>query len=166
MKNCRPKAEKFRLKHKINTLLKKQAFVKLYYNIRNSEYVIINLIFAVLILLIFIYSLIFVTRDVYFIKSSCIEINDQICISRGLSRAFSQILLGNFEEAKKLNPYSLLVFFFLFIQLTLRGILSVAYNIYKNKVIIRIDILLSLLLFIYCFKSFLQTFFETIYFIL
>ncbi len=135
-------------------------------NIRNSEYLIINVIFAVVILLIFIYSLIFATSGVYPIQSSCIDLNNPFCISRGLSRAFSQILLGNFEKARELNSHSLLVFLFLFTQIILRVILSVVYSIYKNKLIIRIDILLSLVLFIYCFNNFLQTFFESIYFIL
>jgi len=137
----------------------------IYNKIKNSEYLLINTIFAVLIFLIFIYSLVFATGDVYPIKSSCSDINIPFCISRGLSRAFSQIMLGELENARKLNKYSLLVFLFFVSQIILRISLSVLYLAFQKKMIIRIDIVLSMLLFIYCFKSFLQILFETIFFI-
>ena len=131
--------------------------------IKNSEYLLINIIFAVLILFIFFYSLIFAGSGAYPIKSSCVDINNPVCISKGLSRAFSQIMLGDFEKAKKLNPYRLLVFIFLFTQIIIRIILSVFYGIFGKKMIIRIDIVLSFLLFIYYVKSFFLIFFNTIF---
>jgi len=130
--------------------------------IKNFEYIIINTIFVVIIVLILIYSLIFAKNGNYPIKSSCVDINDQICISKGLSRAFSQIMLGNFEKAKGLNQYSLLIFSFLFIQIIFRIILSVFYVISQKKVIITIDIIFSVLFFIYCLRSFLSKLLETI----
>ncbi len=131
--------------------------------IKKSEYLIINLIFTVLISLIFIYSLLFAERGAYPVKSSCIDINNPICISKGLSRAFSQIIWCNFEKAKKLNPHSLLIFLFLFTQIIFRVVLSFLYVVFEKILIIRIDKFISLFLFIFCFKSFFLTLVGTIF---
>ncbi len=132
--------------------------------IRSSEYLLINIIFALLFLSIFIYSLIFASSGAYPVKSVCDDIDTPICISKGLSRAFSQIMLGNIEEAKSLNKHSLLIFLFFLIQIISRVTLSVFYTIsIKKRMVINLDIAFSSLLFIYCFKGFLIKLVETFF---
>lgn len=75
--------------------------------------------------------------------------------SSGLSRAFSEIVRGNLEKARDYNIDSLLIFSFFLIQFIQR--IFVMLLLYKQippyKYLISADLVLSLLLFLYCFKG-------------
>ncbi len=118
-----------------------------------SDYLLINTVFFMFLSLIFIYSLVFSNSGLYPIKSACIQF-PELCISKGLSRAFSQILTGNFEKAVSLNPYSLRIFIFFGLQLWLRLFFSILYLKFSLKRIIITDVFISLLIFIYVFAPF------------
>lgn len=79
--------------------------------------------------------------------------------SKGLSAAFSQIVRFDFTGAQLLNPYAMRVFSFFFVQLIMRlGLLWVTImfqNFIGSKVIIA-DIVISLILFIYCFYPLIE----------
>ncbi len=118
-----------------------------------SDYLIINTLLFMLLSLLFIYSFAFSNSGAYPIKSNCIHF-PELCISKGLSRAFSQILAGNFEKAIQLNPYSINIFIFFALQFLFRIIFYIFYYKFSTKTIIKIDITLSVLLFIYAFAPF------------
>ena len=114
----------------------------------------INLSFAGIIFLIFLYSGIFsVEKNNHPIKSACETIIGKPCKSTGLSRAFSEIVRLRFESAKKYNPYSLKIFTFFLIQFLLRFFVSLL--IIKlpqyTYLIIPLDAILAVSLYIYCF---------------
>lgn len=119
-----------------------------------EPYHIINLCFAGIIILIFIYSGIFsAEKDNHPIKSTCEILTGQPCESTGLSRSFSEIVRFKFESAKSYNKYGIRVFLFFLIQFFLRIISSVIlqFKVLKQKQHIFIDSLLSVGLYIYCF---------------
>ena len=122
-------------------------------NQMNKAYLQINLIFFVFISLIFVYSVVFAATGIYPLKSACKDF-PELCISKGLSRAFSQILSGNYEKALQLNIYSLKVFTFFVLQWLFRLIFGFFYFKFQQKQIIQIDIFISLLIFIYAFAPF------------
>ncbi len=126
-----------------------------------NEYFIINISFIIIIVFIFLYSLVF-SNNIHPIKSNCNDSVISACTSKGLSRAFSSILKLDFDKAVKYNKYSLYVFSFFFIQLILR-IIFVVINYYNNKkTIVFFDIIISVILFIYCFLYFIISTFNLI----
>jgi len=117
-------------------------------------YHIINLSFAGIFLLIFIYSGIFsAEKNNHPIPSSCEKITGKPCKSTGLSRSFSEIVRFNFQCAKQYNIYGIRIFSFFLIEFFLRFIIS--FLIYKKskkiKSIIIFDASFSTTLYIYCF---------------
>lgn len=119
-----------------------------------EPYHIINLCFAGIIILIFIYSGIFsAEKDNHPIKSTCEILTGQPCESTGLSRSFSEIVRFKFESAKSYNKYGIKIFLFFLIQFFLRIISSVIlqFKVLKQRQHIFIDSLLSVGLYIYCF---------------
>lgn len=124
-----------------------------YKKLLQSDYLIINTLFFILLSLLFIYSFAFSNSGAYPIKSNCIQF-PELCISKGLSRAFSQILSGNFEKAIQLNPYSLHIFLFFALQFLFRTVFFIFFYKFPTKRIIKVDISLSFLLFIYAFAPF------------
>jgi len=71
-----------------------------------------------------------------------------------MSRAFSAIVRLQFDQARKLNPSSLEVFAFFFVQMWLRVLFFILNGRgVKQKPLIITDVSLSLLLFISCFKD-------------
>lgn len=119
-----------------------------------EPYHIINLCFAGIIILIFIYSGIFsAENDNHPIKSTCEILTGQPCESTGLSRSFSEIVRFKFESAKSYNKYGIRVFLFFLIQFFLRIISSVIlqFKVLKQRQHIFIDSLLSVGFYIYCF---------------
>ena len=126
---------------------KKSSFI-------NEPYHIINLSFAGIIIMIFIYSGIFsAEKNNYPIKSACEVMTGQPCSSSGLSRSFSEIVRFNFASAKSYNPYGLKVFSFFLIQFFMRLIISLFIlksKSFKNHIVV-FDILFSTALYFYCF---------------
>ncbi len=126
--------------------------------IPDESYLIINFVFAVLILLIitgsFIYS---PDRNSY--PVSCIheKITGEPCISCGLSHSFSLIVRGRLDEAYHWNIYGMRIFFFFVTQLILR----VTYSFYylrkelNHQRLIFVDIAGSVLLFLIVFHPFI-----------
>jgi len=119
-----------------------------------KHYIIINAIFAALILIIFMYSAVFYTNTFDYPIHSQVTGN---YVSTGLSRAFSEIIRCNFAKAKELNKYSLLIFMFFFVQLFLRIIVSILLLSTKKikKLFLLTDILITVLLFLQTFWRFI-----------
>ena len=126
-----------------------------------SDYLLINTILFILLSSVFIYSLAFSSSGAYLLKSDCSNF-PELCISKGMSRAFSQILLGNLDKAKQLNLYSLQVFNFLAVQWIFRPFFSVIYHKHLSRKLIISDIILSSMLFLYCFFPFFKKIYELI----
>ncbi len=117
-------------------------------------YHIINLTFAGIFLLIFIYSGIFsAEKNNYPIKSACKRITGKPCKSTGLSRSFSEIVRFNFQRAQKYNKYAIKIFSFFLIELLLRFFISFLIDKRPTQIksIIFFDALFSVILYVYCF---------------
>ncbi len=121
-------------------------------------YKIINKIFAGIIIAILLYSGIFsAQKSNYPIPSACTLITGQPCKSTGLSRAFSEIVRLNFDSARKYNSESISIFSFFLLQLFLRILSTILLSKKKLKFnrLLLSDIIISVLLFMLCFKKFL-----------
>ncbi len=121
---------------------------------QNEPYHIINLCFAGIIIMIFIYSGIFsAEKENHPIKSACKTITGEPCKSTGLSRSFSKIVRFKFESAKSYNKFGIKIFLFFLIQLFLRFITSliVHYKIITQKRLVFMDSLVSSGLYLFCF---------------
>ena len=119
-----------------------------------EPYHIINLCFAGIIIMIFIYSGIFsAEKNNHPIKSACEILTGQPCESTGLSRSFSEIVRFKFESAKTYNKYGIKVFLFFLIQFFLRFIVSLFlhHKIISQKRLIILDSLISVGLYVCCF---------------
>ncbi len=115
-----------------------------------ESYKKINIIFALLIMFIFFYSY-FSPYISFRLSSSCDGLPQTYCKSRGLTRAFSQILRLNFEKAILFNVYSIKVFLFFLIQLIVRFFLNVIVKLSNFKLLIFSDAIFSLLFFLFSF---------------
>jgi hypothetical protein len=122
-----------------------------------NPYIISNIIFAGIILLIIVYSGFFSSsNDGYLVKSACPDNSSSICISKGLSRSFSEIVRFNFEAARSYNKHGISIFLFFVIQFFMRSLfLLLAQNSTNSKRIVIIDILISIFLFIFTFRNFI-----------
>ncbi len=126
-------------------------------------YLIVNLIFVVVILGVFIYS--------YFLNPHgpvlCIHRHfyGTNCPSCGLTRSFSALLHGNISLAQTLNSQGVKVFTFFIVQFFLRFIFEgLAYRFPRNlKYVVRFDAILSIVLFLICFYSFMYNTFYLFY---
>ncbi len=117
-----------------------------------SSYKKINVIFIVLIMFIFFYCL-FLPLFPYNLRSSCDDMPLVYCKSRGLTRAFNQIIQFKFDNALILNPYSVKIFLFFFIQLLTRFLINIIISAKNLNLISKIDVLFSILFFLFCFYS-------------
>lgn len=129
-------------------------------NIRpwNGPYILINIIFAGVILLIFAYSGFFsAEKDNY--PVTCIHemVTGQPCISCGMSHSFSLIVRGRVAEAYTWNRYGMRVFLFFVAQLLLRVTFSVFYLKYTGtrKQLIIVDCIGSGIIFLIAFWPFI-----------
>ena len=122
------------------------------------SYLIINLIFAGVILLIFAYSGFFSPeKDNYPVTCIHEKITGEPCISCGLSHSFSLLVRGRFEEAYKWNRYGIRIFLFFVLQLFLRISFSIFYLRYPDtrKQLIILDCIGSGIIFFISFWPFL-----------
>lgn len=123
--------------------------------IYNESYLIVNFIFAGIVVLIVLYSGIFsAQKQNHLIPSFCPV---QPCASTGLSRSFSEIVRFRFESANSYNTNGIKIFLFFFCQFWLRLFFSAAYakfQKYKTKIII-FDSIFTVLLFFLSFKNFI-----------
>ena len=119
-----------------------------------DSYQILHLIFAGIILMIFVYSGIFSpSKGRHPIPSQYRLIEGEATPSTGMSRAFSSIVRLDFSQARAYNAYSLEVFLFFFVQLWMRVVFFFLYARHKSKGLVAADISLSVLLFVACFKG-------------
>jgi len=112
----------------------------------------INMIFMAIIMFVFFYSFMLPYLSFGF-RSSCEGMPLSYCKSRGLTRAFSQILRLNFEQAVALNPYSIKIFLFFFVQLIARFSINTIVRVSNFKKVVTADICCSGLFFIFSFYN-------------
>jgi hypothetical protein len=127
-------------------------------NIRDP-YISINLILAVVIIMIFIYSGIFSPEENNY-PVACVHetLTGEPCISCGLSHSFSLIIRGRIDEAYQWNLYGIRVFLFFALQLILRIYFSVlhAVNPSTGKQLIIMDSIVSGIMFLVAFWPFIR----------
>jgi hypothetical protein len=124
----------------------------------NEPYLIINIVFAGVILLIMAYSGIFSpVKDNYPVVCIHEKITGEPCVSCGLSHSFSLILRGEINKAHQWNKYGMRVFLFFAGQFLLRIFFSLLYITYPatSKQLILFDIVGSSALFLITFMPFL-----------
>lgn len=131
----------------------------------NEPYLIINIVFAGVILLVMIYSGIF-SPDKSDHPIACFheKVTGQQCVSCGLSHSFSLIVRGRIDEAGEWNRNGMRVFLFFFSQLLLRGAFSFWYlnNPETARQTIILDITGSFILFMIAFWPFILFIFRGI----
>jgi hypothetical protein len=127
--------------------------------IRGKPYLLINLIFAGVILLVLAYSGIF-SPDLNNYPIVCIheKLTGLKCFSCGLSHSFSLILRGRMAEAYQWNIYGFRVFLFFIAQLFMRIVFSIYYlrNEKTRNWLIYYDIAGSILIFTLAFYPFFR----------
>ncbi len=127
--------------------------------VANEPYLLINLIFAGVILLVMVYSGIFSPVQNNY-PGVCLHerITGEPCISCGLSHSFSLIIRGRLSESYSWNVYGLQVFLFFSSQFIMRLVYSFYYmkdQEMRHQLII-FDIAGSLVLFIIAFMPFIR----------
>jgi hypothetical protein len=126
--------------------------------LRNETYLILNIFFTGVVLLIIAYSGFYLPeKDNYPIVCLREKLTGEPCLSCGLSHSFSLIVQGRISEAYKWNIYGIRVFLFFISQLILRVAFSIYYLKYFNnrRQLIFIDCVGSSLLFLISFWPFL-----------
>ncbi len=147
---------------KVETLRRMTAFLRKNNSTDNTPkvspgkepYLIINIFFAGVILLIIAYSGIFSpVKDNYPVACLHEKLTGEPCISCGLSHSFSLIVRGRINEAYQWNIYGMRVFLFFVSQLILRVVFSIFYIRYQStrKQLIIIDSVGSAVLFLIAF---------------
>ena len=121
----------------------------------SETYIIVNFIFAGIIVLIMLYSGIFsAEKNNHPIPSACVK---EPCPSTGLSRSFSEIVRFRFESAQNYNKNGIPIFLFFFVQFWFRLLFSFTYVRIQSfrKKIIWFDSCFSILLFVFTFRNFI-----------
>jgi hypothetical protein len=127
-------------------------------NFANEPYLIINILFAGVIVLIIAYSGIFSpVKDNYPVTCIHEKLTGQPCVSCGLSHSFSLIVRGEITEAYQWNQNGMRVFLFFVSQLFMRVVFSVFYlkNPETHKQLIITDCIGSGLIFLIAFCPFI-----------
>lgn len=131
-------------------------------------YLLLNLIFGLIIISVFIYSAaIDPDTGKYPVPSFSKALTGENTISTGLSRSFSELMRLNFKAAADYNPYGFRIWLFLVVQLMLRlaisGIIICKKQINIKPVVIA-DSFQAIFLFIIAFMPFLSHFFKAVIF--
>jgi hypothetical protein len=129
----------------------------------NRPYIIINTVFAGVILLIMIYSGIFSPdKNTYPVVCIHEKITGIPCASCGISHSFSLIVRGRITEAYTWNENGMNVFLFFVSQLIMRIAFSVFYlkNPSVQRQLILMDITGSVILFLLAFMPFIISIFR------
>lgn len=130
---------------------------------RREPYLLTNLIFTGVILLVFAYSGFFSPAgDNYPVVCIHEKLTGEPCVSCGLSHSFSLIIRGRISEAYNWNIYGLRVFIFFAAQLLMRIVFSVFYIKYPDygKQLITYDIAVSIMLFLVSFLPYIEWIFH------
>lgn len=125
---------------------------------RKEPYIIINTVFAGVILMIMIYSGIFSPdRNNYPVVCIHEKLTGEPCASCGLSHSFSLILRGRIDEAFEWNQNGMRVFLFFAAQLVLRILFSVLWirNEQTRRQLVLFDIIGSAVIFLLAFIPFI-----------
>jgi hypothetical protein len=123
-----------------------------------EPYLLINIIFAGVIMLVFAYSGIFSPeKDNYPIICIHEKLTGEPCVSCGLSHSFSLIVRGRVDEAYQSNRYAMRIFLFFAAQLIMRIAFSIFYVKYPDtrKQLIIVDCIGSGIIFFVAFWPFL-----------
>jgi len=134
--------------------------------LRNEPYLLINIFFAGVIMLIFAYSGIFSpVKDNYPVACIHEKLTGEQCISCGLSHSFSLIVRGKPAEAYRWNPYGMRIFLFFAAQMVLRIAFSIFYLKYPDtrKQLIIIDCAGSGIIFFLSFWPFIGSIISGMY---
>jgi hypothetical protein len=127
---------------------------------QKEPYLIINTIFAGVILLIFAYSGIFSPeKDDYPVICVHEKLTGLPCGSCGLSHSFSLIVRGKVAEAYQWNRYGMRIFLFFAAQLVMRVVFSIFYKRYTDtsKQLIIVDCVGSGIMFLIAFWPFITS---------
>jgi hypothetical protein len=130
-----------------------------------EPYLFINIFFAGVILLIFVYSGFFSPeKDNYPVACIHEKLTGEPCISCGLSHSFSLIVRGQIDEAYQWNPYGMRIFLFFAAQLVLRVAFSIFYQKYPETrmQLIVVDCFGSGIIFLIAFWPFVASIFSGI----
>jgi hypothetical protein len=126
--------------------------------IKEEPYIAVNLLLALIIAGVLVYSLVF-SPDKGDYPVACVHelLTGEPCVSCGLSHSFSLILRGRFEEAFDWNPHGIRLFLFFSGQLPMRILFSFLYFFLadKRRSLVITDIALSLFFALYSFWPFL-----------
>jgi len=131
--------------------------------LKDNPYLVINIVFAGIILLIIVYSGIFSPeKDNYPVTCVHEKITGETCVSCGLSHSFSLILRGRINEAYEWNDYGMIVFLFFASQFLMRIAFSRIYIRQPEfrKQLILFDIIGSSMIFLFTFLPFLVYIFK------
>lgn len=117
-----------------------------------DSYKKINVILIFIIMFIFFYCF-FLPYLNFGLRSSCEGLPLAYCKSRGLTRAFSQILRFHFQEAIAYNPFSIKIFCFFFFQLIARFLINriISFSLFRKILIL--DVSISAISFLLCFYN-------------
>lgn len=125
---------------------------------KEEPYLIINAIFAVIIIGIMLYSLVF-SPDENNYPVACVHelLTGEPCASCGISHSFSLILRGRTDEAELWNPNGMRVFLFFALQLFMRVFSSVVFILgpSRKKLVVGTDIAISSVYLLWAFWPFL-----------
>ncbi len=131
-----------------------------------NQYLLLNLIFAGVILLIMGYS-IFYSPDEERYPVPCVheKLTGEPCPSCGLSHAFSRIMRGRIDEALEWNSHSVRVFLFFAVQLLMRAGLAAAAlkPVKKLRQVAVADAVVSSVMALTAFWPFLRLTFLTVF---
>lgn len=125
-----------------------------------TSYLIINISFAGIIMIIMMYSGFFSPeKSNHPLPSACKLLTGEECQSTGLSRSFSALVRLNYKQAKEFNQYGPRIFGFFSIQFLLRLLISAILlrkrSLNGNRLVL-IDSFVSLATFLVAFWPFLE----------
>lgn len=127
---------------------------------KRDPYLLINIIFAGVILLILLYSGIFSPeKDNYPVTCVHEKLTGEPCISCGLSHSFSLIVRGRIGEAYQWNAFGMRVFLFFISQLLMRVVfllISLRHPDIRKQLIIY-DCVVSGIIFLISFWPFMTS---------
>ena len=124
--------------------------------IRFHPYIVLNLCFIGVILLIFLYSgILSAQKDNHPIPSYYEVFTGKKSPASGLSRSFSEIIRGDFPEARKWNENGIPLFIFFFVQFFIRILTTILIvkRVVKLTILVCTDAVFSVILFLYCYQN-------------
>jgi len=115
----------------------------------------VNIVFFILLSLVFVYAAVFPPEKPHYPIPSFYNryMPGRQSPTTGLSHSFSAIMRGNLHGAKDLNPFGIRIFLFFFLEWIFRAVAF--FSLQKEKIpynkLLLADILVSVILFTSCF---------------